>query len=239
MGVEDFDVPKETPADYFLPDNIDVVRFPHRRLLPLLGLLRIGLGQGTDVVKTNQSAHCWHYVRAANFWRKPILLRCGYVAGWNLEREHGPTQDVRRYQKREAWAFNAASRVQVTTREQAEWVTKKYGVPEDRVTVVPNFVNAELFRPEPALRAVPRTVVTVGRLVPVKRFDLLIRACARARVKQLTIIGDGPERPRLEALAVGEGLQCDMPGQQPNEAIPSCLNRHAVYVQVSEWEGHP
>ena len=38
---------------------------------------------------------------------------------------------------------------------------------------------------------------------------------------------------------MGEGLQCDMPGQQPNEAIPSCLNRHAVYAQVSEWEGHP
>ena len=51
-----------------------------------------------------------------DFWRKPIRLRCGYVAGWNLEREHGPTQDVRKYQKREAWALNAASRVNNHTR---------------------------------------------------------------------------------------------------------------------------
>ncbi len=45
----------------------------------------------------------------------------------------------------------------------------------------------------------------VGRLAPIKRVDLLIAAFARARAEvpaaRLLIVGDGDERPALEALA--------------------------------------
>jgi glycosyltransferase involved in cell wall biosynthesis len=42
--------------------------------------------------------------------------------------------------------------------------------------------------------------LAVGRLVDYKRFDIAVQACT-ALGKPLTIIGDGPERKRLEALA--------------------------------------
>ena len=45
----------------------------------------------------------------------------------------------------------------------------------------------------------------VGRFVPVKRLDLLMRAFAVARAEQapvvLALVGDGDERPKIEALA--------------------------------------
>jgi glycosyltransferase involved in cell wall biosynthesis len=47
-------------------------------------------------------------------------------------------------------------------------------------------------------------VVAVGRLVPVKRYDLLLAACQEARTRvpdlELVIIGDGYERPALTDL---------------------------------------
>jgi glycosyltransferase involved in cell wall biosynthesis len=47
-------------------------------------------------------------------------------------------------------------------------------------------------------------VVAVGRLVPVKRYDLLLEACAEARRQvpdlELVIVGDGYERPALDEL---------------------------------------
>jgi phosphatidylinositol alpha-1,6-mannosyltransferase len=53
-------------------------------------------------------------------------------------------------------------------------------------------------------------VTSVGRLVPRKGFDLVLRAIAelRADFPQLVyvIVGDGPERPRLEALARELGI---------------------------------
>lgn len=56
----------------------------------------------------------------------------------------------------------------------------------------------------PASRRHPLRLLAVGRLVEKKGFDVLIDAMGRARARlELVIVGDGPERPRLEALAAG------------------------------------
>jgi glycosyltransferase involved in cell wall biosynthesis len=56
------------------------------------------------------------------------------------------------------------------------------------------------------LGAAPGDVVVtyVGRLVPIKRLDVLLHAFAAARARQglrLAVVGDGPNRPELERLA--------------------------------------
>jgi glycosyltransferase involved in cell wall biosynthesis len=56
----------------------------------------------------------------------------------------------------------------------------------------------------PAFDATPRTrsrYVTVSRLVPYKRIDLIAAAFARLPDRELIIVGEGPERPRVEAAA--------------------------------------
>jgi len=52
-------------------------------------------------------------------------------------------------------------------------------------------------------------VLSVGRLVKRKRFDLLIEAFARLADKsvRLVILGNGPERDKLEQLVAERGLQ--------------------------------
>lgn len=74
--------------------------------------------------------------------------------------------------------------------------------PDKQVSVVPVGVG-EQYSPGGAKAAVP-TVVACGRLVPVKRFPMLIESlvAARTRVPNLEawIIGEGYERPELEAM---------------------------------------
>jgi len=230
---------KEVAASYGLPAGITVVRFPHVRLLPFLFVLRLDLGKWADVIKTNQSAGSWDYVRAARWWRKPILLRCGYVAGRSLELEKGRTPHVSAYQAKEASAFTAADRVQVTTPLLAQWVRDRYGVSPEKLAVLPNFVETELFAPGSTDGRMPKSVVSVGRLTKVKRFDLLIAACAKAGVQTLTLIGEGPEHAVLESLAGGFQMKVVFAGRISNREIPRLLCRHEVYVQVSCYEGHP
>ena len=59
-------------------------------------------------------------------------------------------------------------------------------------------------------------VVAIGRLVPDKGFDFMLRAFARVRNKaaRLVIFGEGPERGRLEALARELGIadRVELPG---------------------------
>ena len=65
-----------------------------------------------------------------------------------------------------------------------------------------------------------------GRLVPEKGVDLLLRACAGLGAFggwELRILGDGPERPRLEALAAELGIQAQVAflGRVPSTAAPA------------------
>jgi glycosyltransferase involved in cell wall biosynthesis len=78
----------------------------------------------------------------------------------------------------------------------------KLGFRDDMVDVVPPGIDPR-FQPGGERSAVPM-VVAVGRLVPVKHFDVLIQAMARVREQlpdaRLVIVGEGFERPRLDDL---------------------------------------
>jgi glycosyltransferase involved in cell wall biosynthesis len=79
------------------------------------------------------------------------------------------------------------------------------GVDAARIRVVPNGVD---FPSKPSNRSSDPLFVAVGRFVGHKRFELLLKLWPRVRCRtggQLVLIGDGPDRRRLEALA-GEGV---------------------------------
>ncbi len=81
------------------------------------------------------------------------------------------------------------------------------GVDPDRIRLA---ANATLVPDQPvAPKADTPLIVAVGRLVPHKRFDLLLRHWSeirRATGARLVVIGEGPERGRLEALQ-SEGVE--------------------------------
>jgi glycosyltransferase involved in cell wall biosynthesis len=69
-----------------------------------------------------------------------------------------------------------------------------YGI--DTAAVVPPPVDVERFTP----RARGRRLLTVSRLLPYKRLDVLVEAANRARL-ELDVVGDGPQRRQLRDLA--------------------------------------
>lgn len=75
------------------------------------------------------------------------------------------------------------------------------------VSVIPQFgVDPEHFSPAAErARGGPFVIGYAGGLVPEKGIDLLLQACARLAATDwsLLILGEGPERQRLEALAAG------------------------------------
>lgn len=84
-------------------------------------------------------------------------------------------------------------------------------------------------------------VLAAGRLVAQKDFPTLLRAMAKARVGKpdlrLILLGEGPERPALEALraALGLGAVVDMPGHVENPL--AYFARGDLFVLSSLWEG--
>ncbi|MGW0534161.1 glycosyltransferase [Streptomyces sp. NPDC003032] len=93
----------------------------------------------------------------------------------------------------------------------------RWGVPRQRIRVVPNGIDVERFRYDPAARARTRrrlelpdssfVVGGVGRLAGGKRFDVLLHAAARLPEDiAVLLVGAGPEEPELRRLAHRLGL---------------------------------
>jgi len=80
--------------------------------------------------------------------------------------------------------------------------------------------------------AVPVTphFLIVSALVPYKRVDLAMQAARQAGVA-LTVVGDGPERRALEALAGG---QVQLAGRQSDEAIRDLYRRSVATILPGE-----
>jgi glycosyltransferase involved in cell wall biosynthesis len=72
-----------------------------------------------------------------------------------------------------------------------------------KTIVRPNAVAPESLRPShrKSEKAVPRTAVTGGRMLPWKGLHLALHALARVDGWRLIVVGDGPERKRLETLS--------------------------------------
>jgi teichuronic acid biosynthesis glycosyltransferase TuaC len=98
-------------------------------------------------------------------------------------------------------------------------------------------VGAAIARHRRAL-AGTRVAVSVGRLVAGKRVDRAIEHVARTReVEALVVVGDGPERGRLEALARARGVDARFVGLVPREEALAWIGAAAFLVFASEEEG--
>lgn len=222
-----------------LPPGITNFPYPSKYLLPLLPVLCKKLGRWADVIKTNQSHHAYFYTKAAKIWKKPILLRCGYVHGEYLETTHKWFLRTKVYQMLEKRAFKDAARSEVPTKELAQWVVEKYGISKNQIIIVPNYVDTEVFNSENNKQVNKNSIITIGRLNSVKRYDLLINACAEIPGAHLTIVGDGPEKNKLAELSRRVGLKLKFVGIVNNDNLPGIIKRHKLFVITSEREGHP
>lgn len=94
-----------------------------------------------------------------------------------------------------------------------------------------------------AARALTPTIAVVSRLVPHKRLDLLLGQFAVAARSvanlRMDIVGDGPERARLQQLAMDLGLDhaVTFHGYQPNQVRDELLSQAWMTASTSASEG--
>jgi glycosyltransferase involved in cell wall biosynthesis len=135
----------------------------------------------------------------------------------------------------EGWALRQTDALIVGTESAAEvWRTKGYRGP---LPVIPQFgTDPALFMPTPSIPARPFTIGYVGRLVEEKGIDLLLNAAAQLPGDwQVVIVGGGPERDSLAALAADLGIsgRVHFEPQMPSTEMPSLYPRLDALVLPS------
>jgi glycosyltransferase involved in cell wall biosynthesis len=144
-------------------------------------------------------------------------------------------------ERRVAPPFYRGSRIVTLSDSSRDEIVSMLRLPPEHVSVVPPGVDHR-FTPG-GQRSPDPLVVAVGRLVPVKRFDLLIDelVSVRRRVPGLRaqIVGEGYERPHLEARvrAAGAGEWIELIGRQSEDELLDIYRRAWVLVSTSQREG--
>lgn len=133
--------------------------------------------------------------------------------------------------------------IAVSTGVAADLMTH-YRVKPHKIVVIPNPVDPLRLRQAAASEAAIQIdrpyVLGVGRIVAAKNFDMLIRAFAKSGIAgRLVIIGEGPARPPLEALAhqLGVGDRVIFTGFLSNPY--PLMSQASVFALSSSYEGFP
>jgi len=122
-------------------------------------------------------------------------------------------------------------------------IAREMRVPAGRVAVVPNGVDAELFRPLPGRRRTPGLIVaTASADVPLKGLDPLLRAFAILRSRrpaELVVVGrprpGGPTPRLLEQLGLNGSVR--FVGGVPDDELVALYAGAEVAVVPSLYEG--
>ncbi len=122
-------------------------------------------------------------------------------------------------------------------------VVRGWGAHENRVTVIPNAINAPVSTlPHKEMQF---SILAIGRLVPWKGFSDLIQAFQTVLKSYphatLTIVGDGPERAHLEQLAQDANVatQTQFTGPVPRENLSRYWQDATIFALPSGYEGFP
>jgi glycosyltransferase involved in cell wall biosynthesis len=124
-----------------------------------------------------------------------------------------------------------------------DFICRAHGVGAARVTVIRNGLDRTVFRAAPhrPARSGPAVIGGMGRLVPDKGFQIVIRALPsilRHRDVRLLIAGEGEYRPALEAAA--RGLPVRLLGLLATpEEVAEFLRGLDLFVMPSRYEGLP
>jgi glycosyltransferase involved in cell wall biosynthesis len=233
-----------------------VIRLPRRAFKPwrmgrtVLALLR--LGRRADVLFVNGLA--LESVLANFVLRKPLVMKVVGDLAWERATGRGWTADDfetfqrRRYGLRiellkalRSWWTRRADRVIVPSRYLARWVVG-WGVPAEKIVVIYNAVEpVDGVEPLPVPLKTPIKAVTVGRLIPLKRVDGLLEALKELPDLGLVVVGDGPERLRLERRAreLGVSDRVYFAGQRSKKEALGLMAACDLFVLNSVHEGLP
>lgn len=169
-----------------------------------------------------------------------------WLADWRRAwRTAGPAKRMRHlvgylhYVLPESISIRRATHIITVSEAVKREVIRFYGIPPERLTVVPNAVPDYVHnigyakRPED-----PPRLIYVGRLHPSKGIVEFAAALARAPELEVEflVLGDGPERKFLHSLA-GRDPRIRLLGAVPHEEVLRWLERTNIFVFPTHYEG--
>ncbi len=132
-----------------------------------------------------------------------------------------------------------ASAIICVSEQTAKELLQTYGINPHKVSIIPNGVDSDNFRPrDHGENAVPQVLIC-SRLEPRKnaREAIVALATIKEMPYNLRVVGEGSERPMLENLARGEIPNHSFLGELPEGALYEVFALSDIFLSTSDSEG--
>jgi glycosyltransferase involved in cell wall biosynthesis len=234
-------------ADRLNGDHVHVRDLGMRRntqLTAVLTLRRMIRKGRYDVVHAHLYRACIYARPAAWLARTPAVVTSEHSIGDTHIERRKMTAGVRALYLGTDLCSDATIAVSDTVRDRLV----NWGVPARKITVIPNGVDFSRVafsqeeraqvRREHGIPAAAFVLGVLGRLDPIKRFDLVIEAAAPMLDDQhkLLIVGDGDQRAHLEQVARTLGVQDDVIFAGERHDVGAMLSALDAFVASSSQE---
>lgn len=210
---------------------------PWRDLRSFAELYRLLRRQRPDVLHASSSKAGVIGRLAAVAARVPV--RVFTVHGWAFSAHSGAASALYRWADRIAGRATTAT-ICVSQRERADGLRART-CRADRTVVIPNGVEVDAYPQASLERAVPR-LIAVGRLAAPKDWSTLLSALTSLDSEafaELAIVGDGPERERVEDELARRSLEGRVRLLGERDDVPRLLAEADVFLLASRSEGLP
>ncbi len=245
-GCKDKKISQQLKQNHRLHTDIEVVQMPAFFCIPfgkffyslLMPVIMRKFLKHVDVLKTNQMSGSWSAVIAKKFFKQPLIVRTGYT--WSRLKSSQKTSGFRNafVRRAEVFAYRNADFAVVTTESQAEFIQNRYSVAREKVFVIPNYIDTNLFKPDDTVKKYPNRLIYVGRISKEKNLFSLVTAAARAKM-QLDIYGCGNLTEDLKKHIQKTEAAVDFKGILANNLLPGILNKYRFFVLASLNESLP
>jgi len=192
-----------------------------------------------DIFKTNQLDGSWTAILAGILQRKPVIVRAGYLWSEFFQLGEGNGIKSRIIHALQTVALRRSTSIFLTTEKMRRDLERGFPFLTNKIYVIPNYVDVELFKPDKARHLKHERLCYVGRLVPQKNLPRLIIALSEIPGSSLIVIGDGGQKPELEQLAHEYQVDVQFLGVIPHSELPEVINSCQIFILPSLYEGHP
>ncbi len=168
---------------------------------------------------------------------KPLIVRAGFQWYSFAKRQGASRLKLATISLVERLTYRSAHAIIHTTQQDADFVRDRYHVDVNKLHIIPNWVDTDLFKPMNVEKQ-PRTVCYVGRLEEQKNLHALVEAMQDTGAR-LILYGEGSLRESLETRARDLHVNVEFRGRIANEDLPHALNACELFILPSLYEGNP
>ena len=172
----------------------------------------------SDLFKTNQMKGAHTALIAGRIWKKPVIIRMGYLWSSFLSQENNLSNKSKLVRIYENTVLKQANKVIVTTPEISREIHQRIPEVTRKIIAIPNYVDTNLFAPDPD-HDPSQHLIFIGRLTKQKNLSTLIEAVALLDLS-LKIIGSGELEQALKNQASSSTANIIFAGVIPNQMLP-------------------